>query len=1134
MAMLSLLLCIVSPICATVTGTYNSTTKSLVFNGTGELDYNCVRGISGYLEAENVSIGSGITTIGTSAFQNTNITSVTIPATVTKLCPFAFADCKKLSSIIIASSSQTLTIQQYCFARKTAESSSCCNRTFQCYRQFEYTQAFSYEYIGSSGLFYGDTKLTNVTLGSYVQEIPIGTFDGCYSLSGVSISGASRLTKIGINAFQGCTQLTSVSFPSSLKVIDSGAFYNCHSLTSLTIPASVTSINSGAFESCHSLTNITLASSSNDLTIYSTAFTYCGSSNGLTFNWNRPFNTTGIFESNKNLKKVIVGSNVKIIPATTFKGCTNLTTLDLSNATSLTTINESAFDGCTSLSSATLPSSLQRVGDYAFRSTALTSATFSYDVTSIGEEAFYNCNSLSTATIKGRPTIRNNAFPSTTNIINEFNTLTGWKSYYAHLGETETVTSLYIPNDNIANAGYTLSSNLLVSYPNVTEVTFGGDVTTIGNYIFLATLNRPSKIETVILEGQTIDIGKYAFRNNTLLSSIVFAWNIKSVGDYAFANTAITKASLTYCTSIGKSAFQGCTSLKTVTTSTPLTTIDNTSFDGCSNLTELTFNSPDLINNVTCTTTTNFATIFGGHLTTLYLGNNITNIKECAFYGSTTLESVTLPSSLNSMETSAFEGCTNLTKLNANCAIYLFKNRSAENTFAQFFPYLKEVVFGSNVLRIGAYSFDNSAKKANALEKITFLGTNTQVGKYAFRSCTNLQTIEGSVKSVDEYSFCSAGIKSIEITNDESIENNAFMNCSNLESATLPSNLTSIGQQAFYGCTSLKEITIPSNVTTIGEEAFMNCRKLNSITCLNPNPIAIDYDMEIFQYIPLDAKLLVPSEGYHAYKSAPVWEDFFDVFGYDGIMLVDSNPYTRTADEEVPMVRYSRYFSEKTVGNWQCFYVPFSFDITEELAENYDFAMLYTTSYKDTNGDGMFSLDEPIVFVISKMPVNSGLMANKPFFIRAKSKGELKLDVVSPTLKKAANGMVKCSNTFLEYYLTGVYEPTNIRRKYTLDVNGQITQITTDTNLNQYRWYLSGNINSDGYWAEDYEARKLELFVEGEGDPTGITDLDSASSALNPQQIDGDIFSLDGRKVSNTANLKRGIYIVNGKKVFIK
>ena len=89
--------------------------------------------------------------------------------------------------------------------------------------------------------------------------------------------------------------------------------------------------------------------------------------------------------------------------------------------------------------------------------------------------------------------------------------------------------------------------------------------------------------------------------------------------------------------------------------------------------------------------------------------------------------------------------------------------------------------------------------------------TVTSIGVEAFLDCVNLTsiTIPRSVTSIGE---------------------GAFWECDNLTSITIPSSVTSIGNWAFYDCESLTSITIPSSVTSIGNDAFEGCSRLTSIT----------------------------------------------------------------------------------------------------------------------------------------------------------------------------------------------------------------------------------------------------------------------------------------------------------------
>ena len=141
----------------------------------------------------------------------------------------------------------------------------------------------------------------------------------------------------------------------SVTKIGSSAFHDCSSLTSIIIPNSVTSIGGGTFQGCSSLTSIVVESG----------------------------NT--MYDSRENCNAIIETASNTLIA-----GCQSTTIPN-----SVTSIGESAFRGCSSLTSLTIPDSVTSIGNYAFYGcSSLTSVTIPNAVTSIGEQAFKNCSSL--------------------------------------------------------------------------------------------------------------------------------------------------------------------------------------------------------------------------------------------------------------------------------------------------------------------------------------------------------------------------------------------------------------------------------------------------------------------------------------------------------------------------------------------------------------------------------------------------------------------------------------------------------------------------------------------------------------------------------------------------------------------
>lgn len=725
------------------------------------------------------------------------------------------------------------------------------------------------------------TSLTEVNLSNLSEVTSIGMycFCGCTSLTEINLSNLSEVTTIGINCFNGCTSLkkADLSDMTSLTTISDSAFYQCKSATKIVLPENnvITSIGSNAFRACSSLLDINLETLTNiekigsacfyqdsklecaDLRnatklteIPSTIFAYCTNlyhvylpeDNQITSIGASAFQNSGIvtfpFEKLKYLEK---------LGASSFYGCTNLKTADLTSCEKITEIPNNCFRQCTALTEVTFSDNnmIQTIGDRAFYLCSALS-NFSFEnlsqlknivtmafqgsriksivlpeensLTTIGTNAFYNCSGLKKVSFE--------VFDKVTSF---GDSCFGNSSPYATFTEADLSNCV-----NITAIPYQMflrcTALKTVKFPE------NSNITSIGGNAFYQCSSLLEFDGSDLIHLKTI--GNGAFYNCTSLKTVDFSSckELASIGSDTFTN----------CSNLVSANFKGCESLATVGTifSGTMTRLKNVDFSGCSSLTELSdnlFSTSPSLERIDLTDCISLNTIGAGAFSGCSILKELTGIDTCislesigdnAFLNCAGLESFDITSSITAIGENAFGGCTRLKTISYNSDILTSVGANAFNNAGR--KNGVTINISKNVSTVCADTFNSSMN----IKAVNFEGVNESLvlGENALKAAgVPLSSMSDGVTAyyVDEYGvvysvdktvlyYIPAGIESYEVP--ESVTTVASNSCAMAEdlvslSFADISKIETLENNAFANCVTLAAIVSSDTIATTVEEA---------------------------------------------------------------------------------------------------------------------------------------------------------------------------------------------------------------------------------------------------------------------------------------------------------------------------
>ena len=360
----------------------------------------------------------------------------------------------------------------------------------------------------------------------------------------------------------------------------------------------------------------------------------------------------------------------------------------------VTKIGKSAFSFCDTLTSITIPNSVEHIGDYAFwYCDNLKNVNIPDGVKSIGDNAFESCYSLTSLTISDSVTaIGNSAFANCENLTN-----LSIGAGVLQIGDYAFYFCQKIKNVTLPNKLTTIGEGAFKNCENITAIKIPSSVTSISDMAF----SGCSKVASISIPNSIVSIGDNAFASCYGVTSIVIPDSVKS---------------------IGACAFQLCSKLKDIKISDSVISIGEGAFGG----TSYYYNKSNWDNH---------ALYIGKHL--VEINNSLSgaysvksgtiSIADETFYDCTFLTSVTLPNSVKSIGELTFYNCFNLTELTLGNSIISIGDYAFTNCG------MTSLTLPTSVKNIGDHAFNS----CRALKDVYYKGSKAQWNKVSLGTGTD-------------------------------------------------------------------------------------------------------------------------------------------------------------------------------------------------------------------------------------------------------------------------------------------------------------------------------------------------------------------------------------------------------------
>ncbi len=769
-----------------------------------------VTAVSGYSTRENV-LYKGDTLIYYPADRFGS--SFEIPADITSLGEYAFADVKRLSSIVIGAKGDNF--DEVLEKENNSFDGVFDNITFFVPEDMldSYKTNWSTNNVEVASTELNGLVIKNINGNNYAVTQYIGEETDLIILQSY---GDYLITEIGDHAFYNNGNIQSIFLPSSLRVIGKYAFSKMSNLESIYLGTQTKVIGEYAF-------------------------------------------------AGNNFDTIVFNDLLVEIASYAFADCSNITSIDLPDTVEV--IGQGAFYNCDSLVDVDLGISLKTLGSFAFAdSDSLADINIPDTIENMGTYLFSDCDSFTYISVNTNfvPKLGANAFDNTLSALRifvkeelslAFSIDSNWKKYKEKILSVE---SLIEVDGNILAVEKIIGNNYsLISYRSaMKQINIPYD---LGDGRYLTAIGRDSInhfVKEVTISEGVLEISERAFASALNLEKITLADSINTIGASAFRDlpnlVEVKFGDASTLTTIGKYAFYNAENLSNFKFPSNITTIDDYAFSGEDmNLNSITFTSEEdhLIKYIGA-----YAFANNSELEVIEFFSDVKVFGEGTFSNCVALKRFAFDSignelmhhevtKLNGDKTKLFENANNL-------SIIVFDNL--------FGSYIKDwSVYSDRITTLDNINVDDFVYTLNESSKtatiVNYLGNDTdivipktindiyrvtKIDKYVFGNNVHTVKIPISVYEIGSYAFSGAkNLTKVEFVPDSSISYGdrtsvisvgAFKDCTQLNNFIVPQSVIFIGIEAFAGCSALNNLIFEDRVfdyqpTEIGDRAFFNC-----------------------------------------------------------------------------------------------------------------------------------------------------------------------------------------------------------------------------------------------------------------------------------------------------------------------